>query len=191
MKSEYESIGDFVGAFEDDIERIAICGTSYNDIGGVARVIEQQASELRKEGYDVDIFALEGTREPPDGVSLHALGRFETSPYTEVDKLLTLGSLSALRFVRSAGQVDLIRFDHRSPVPVLDSGARGEVDTRRSVRVLVAPVRVVRRALRWIGARLGPISASSRDEELRGAWCGPYLCCERGIDSVHRGKNRT
>lgn len=123
MKRKYDSISELVGSFEDDVKRIAICGTSYNDVGGVARVIEQQASELHDKGYDVDIFALEGTREPPGGVSLHALGRFETSPYTEVDKLLTLGSSSALRFVRSANQFDLI-IAHRFPFSTLAHAAK-------------------------------------------------------------------
>ncbi|GGI95574.1 galactosyl-transferase RfpB-like protein [Halobellus salinus] len=123
MGADYNSISDFVGSLQDDVRRIAICGTSYNDIGGVARVIEQQASELRDDGYDVEIFALEGTREPPEGVLLHSLGRFETSPYKEVDKLITLASPSALRFIQSANRFDLI-IAHRFPFSTLGHAAK-------------------------------------------------------------------
>ncbi|EMA30475.1 glycosyltransferase family 4 protein [Haloarcula japonica] len=118
-----DSITDFVRTLEDDISRVAICGTSYSDIGGVARVIEQQAIELRNGGYDIDIFTLEGTRKPPEDVSLHALGHFETSPYKEVDKLLTLASPSALNFVRSANRFDLI-ITHRFPFSTLGHMAK-------------------------------------------------------------------
>jgi len=123
MDAEYDSVSDFVRSLAEDIERIAICGTSYNDIGGVARVIEQQASELRDGGFDVEIFALEGTRDPPDGVPLHALGRFETSPYKEVDKLITLASPRALNFIRSASEFDLI-IAHRFPFSTLGHAAK-------------------------------------------------------------------
>lgn len=118
MDSKYESTANFVDALPDDITRVAICGTSYNDIGGVARVIEQQASELQEEGYDVDIFSLEGTRQPPNGVSLHVLGHFESSPYKEVDKLLTLATPNSFNFVHSANDFDLI-IAHRFPFSVL------------------------------------------------------------------------
>ena len=123
MTTTRDSITDFVGSLEDDISRIAICGTSYSDIGGVARVIEQQAVELRDEGYDIEIFTLEGTRKPPEDVSLHALGHFETSPYKEVDKLLTLASPNALNFVRSANRFDLI-IAHRFPFSTLGHAAK-------------------------------------------------------------------
>lgn len=118
-----DSISDFVDSLEDDVSRVAICGTSYSDIGGVARVIEQQAIELRDAGYDVEIYTLEGTREPPEDVTLHSLGHFETSPYKEGDKLLTLASPSALNFVRSAADLDLI-IAHRFPFSTLGHAAK-------------------------------------------------------------------
>ena len=118
MDSKYDSVRDFLDALPHEVNRVAICGTSYSDIGGVSRVIEQQASELRESGYAVDIFTLEGSRDPPDDVSLHVLGRFESSPYKEVDKLLTLLSPNALKFVRSADNFDLI-IVHRFPFSIL------------------------------------------------------------------------
>jgi len=123
MQSEYDSVSDFVSTLPDEIERIAICGTSYNDIGGVARVIEQQASELQNQGHDVEIFSLEGTREPPEDIPLHALGHFESSPYKEGDKLLTLASPSALNFIRLADKFDLI-IAHRFPFSTLGHAAK-------------------------------------------------------------------
>ena len=118
MQTEHDSIREFVSDLPDRVSRIAICGTSYNDVGGVARVVEQQASELTGEGYDVEIFALEGSRDPPENVPLHVLGRFESSPYKEVDKLLTLASPSALRFIRVMADFDLI-IAHRFPFSTL------------------------------------------------------------------------
>lgn len=123
MTIEHNSISDFVETLDDGVSRIAICGTSYSDIGGVARVIEQQATELRDEGYSVEIFTLEGTRDPPEDVPIHVLGRFETSPYKEIDKLLTLASPSTLNFVRSADAFDLI-IAHRFPFSTLGHAAK-------------------------------------------------------------------
>lgn len=128
MTTMRDSISDFVESLEDEVSRIALCGTSYSDIGGVARVIEQQAIELRDEGYEVEIFTLEGTREPPAEVSIHALGHFETSPYKEGDKLLTLASPRALQFVRSADAFDLI-IAHRFPFSTLGHAAKLKHDT--------------------------------------------------------------
>jgi 1,2-diacylglycerol 3-alpha-glucosyltransferase len=118
MYSQYDSVTDFVDSLSTDIETVAICGTSYTDTGGIARVIEQQAIELTEEGYNVEINTLTGNKEPPDDVTLHRIGRFETTPYKELDKLLTPIAPSGLHFLSRMDDVDLV-ITHRFPFSIL------------------------------------------------------------------------
>ncbi|TKX47244.1 glycosyltransferase [Halorubrum sp. SD690R] len=118
MKEQYDSVTDFVEDLPRDINSVAICGTSYTDTGGVARVIEQQATELAGNGFDVEINTLIGDKDPPENVTLHTIGRFETTPYKEVDKLLVPLTPSGWRFVSRMNDVDLI-ISHRFPFSVL------------------------------------------------------------------------
>ena len=118
MNPHYDSIVEFVQAVPKHIDSIAICGTSYTDTGGIARVIEQQAIALSENGYDVEINTLTGDKNAPDGVNLHEIGRFETTPYKELDKLLAPISPSGLRFLSRMDDIDLV-ITHRFPFSVL------------------------------------------------------------------------
>jgi len=70
MNDRYTSIADFIESLPREINSIAICGTSYTDTGGIARVIEQQAIELAEHGFDVEIDTLTGDKAAPDDVTL-------------------------------------------------------------------------------------------------------------------------
>jgi 1,2-diacylglycerol 3-alpha-glucosyltransferase len=118
MNVHYDSVVDFIDDLPDDINSVAICGTSYTDSGGIARVIEQQAIALSDAGFDVEINTLTGNKEPPDDVTLHRIGRFETTPYKELDKLLTPVVPSGLRFLSRMDDVDLV-ITHRFPFSIL------------------------------------------------------------------------
>lgn len=118
MKDQYDSIVDFVEATPETVNSIAICGTSYTTTGGIARVIEQQAIALAGNGFDVEINALTADKDAPEGVTLHELGRFETTPYKELDKLFTPISSSGCHFLSRMGDVDLV-ITHRFPFSVL------------------------------------------------------------------------
>ena len=118
MNDHYDSIVDFVEAVPRSVDSVAICGTSYTDTGGIARVIEQQALALTKEGFDVEINTLTGNKDPPDGVTLHEIGRFETTPYKELDKLLTPITPGGWRFLSRMDDVDLV-ITHRFPFSIL------------------------------------------------------------------------
>ncbi|GAB6860726.1 glycosyltransferase family 4 protein [Haloplanus litoreus] len=120
MHEQYPSVVEFVADVPADVRSIAICGTSYSDTGGVARVIEQQALELTRQGYDVEIHTLTATTEPPDGVTLYEHGRFETTPYKEIDKLLAPFTPSGWRFLSRMREMDLV-VAHRFPFSVLGS----------------------------------------------------------------------
>jgi 1,2-diacylglycerol 3-alpha-glucosyltransferase len=118
MNVHYDSVVDFVNDLSDDISSVAICGTSYTETGGIARVIEQQAIALSDSGFDVEINTLTGNKQPPDDVTLHRIGRFETTPYKELDKLLTPIAPSGLRFLSRMDDVDLV-ITHRFPFSIL------------------------------------------------------------------------
>lgn len=64
MQGKYESIIDFVSDItrsrRKDIKNIAICNTFFTRSGGRSRVIEQQAKDLAREGYNVTVYALFG-----------------------------------------------------------------------------------------------------------------------------------
>jgi len=118
MNDRYTSIADFIESLPREINSIAICGTSYTDTGGIARVIEQQAIELAEHGFDVEIDTLTGDKAAPDDVTLQTIGRFETTPYKELDKLLTPLTPSGWRFLSRMNDVDLV-IAHRFPFSVL------------------------------------------------------------------------
>lgn len=118
MNVHYDSVVDFVDDLSDDINSVAICGTSYTETGGIARVIEQQAIALSDAGFNVEINTLTGNKQPPDDVTLHRIGRFETTPYKELDKLLTPIAPSGLRFLSRMDDVDLV-ITHRFPFSIL------------------------------------------------------------------------
>ncbi|MDB2282665.1 glycosyltransferase family 4 protein [Halorubrum ezzemoulense] len=118
MNNEYTSVVDFIDDLARDINSVAICGTSYTETGGIARVIEQQAIALSDAGFDIEINTLTGNKEPPDDVTLHRIGRFETTPYKELDKLLTPIAPSGLRFFSRMDDVDLV-ITHRFPFSIL------------------------------------------------------------------------
>jgi 1,2-diacylglycerol 3-alpha-glucosyltransferase len=118
MDDHYDSITRFVESLPREVDSIAICGTSYTDTGGIARVIEQQAIELAGNGFDVEIDTLIGDKDPPEDVTLHTIGRFETTPYKEVDKLIVPVTPSGWRFISRLGAVDLV-IAHRFPFSVL------------------------------------------------------------------------
>jgi len=63
MDDHYDSITRFVESLPREVDSIAICGTSYTDTGGIARVIEQQAIELAGNGFDVEIDTLIGDKD--------------------------------------------------------------------------------------------------------------------------------
>ena len=119
MNDEYPSIVDFVESLPAEIESIAICGASYTDIGGVARVIEQQAIELSEHGFSVEINTLSGNKKPPDGVTHYTIGRFESTPYKELDKIIAPVTLSGARFISRMAGIDLV-IAHRFPFSVLN-----------------------------------------------------------------------
>jgi 1,2-diacylglycerol 3-alpha-glucosyltransferase len=118
MNVHYDSVVDFVDDLSDDVNSVAICGTSYTETGGIARVIEQQAIALSDAGFDVEINTLTGNKQPPDDVTLHRIGRFESTPYKELDKLLTPIAPSGLRFLSRMDDVDLV-ITHRFPFSIL------------------------------------------------------------------------
>ncbi|GAA0546185.1 glycosyltransferase family 4 protein [Halorubrum ejinorense] len=118
MNDNYPSIVDFVESLSADINSIAICGASYTDIGGVARVIEQQAIALSEHGFDVEIDTLDGNKEPPDGVTLYKIGRFETTPYKEIDKIISTVTPSGVNFISRMDNIDLV-IAHRFPFSIL------------------------------------------------------------------------
>ena len=118
MNAHYDSVVEFVQAVPRDIDSVAICGTSYTDTGGIARVIEQQAIALTENGYDVEINTLTRDKNAPDGINLHEIGRFETTPYKELDKLLAPVSASGLRFLSRMDDIDLL-ITHRFPFSIL------------------------------------------------------------------------
>lgn len=118
MNSKYSSVAEFVQSIPGDISSIVICGASYTDIGGVSRVIEQQAIELTQQGFTVEINVLNGDKDPPDDVILNNIGRFETTPYKELDKLLTPVTPSGIRFLSRMAEVDLV-ITHRFPFSLL------------------------------------------------------------------------
>lgn len=118
MNDQYSSIADFVESLPREVDSIAICGTSYTDTGGIARVIEQQAIELAENGFDVEIDTLIADKDPPENVTLNAIGRFETTPYKEIDKLLTPVTPSGWKFVSRMSDIDLV-IAHRFPFSVL------------------------------------------------------------------------
>ncbi len=118
MNNRYSTMADFVNALPETIYSVAICATSYTDTGGVARVVEQQAIDLSSEGYDVEIHTLTATKDPPDGVTLYEYGRFETTPYKELDKLLVPVTPPGWRSLSRLGDADLV-IAHRFPFSVL------------------------------------------------------------------------
>lgn len=119
MDDYYDSTINFVNSIPRTVESVAICGTSYTDTGGIARVIEQQAIELTEQGgLDVQIITLACSKSAPNGVTLHELGHFETTPYKEIDKLLFPITASGLRFLAQMDDVDLV-ITHRFPFSVL------------------------------------------------------------------------
>ncbi|SEO83679.1 1,2-diacylglycerol 3-alpha-glucosyltransferase [Halorientalis persicus] len=128
MKKTYPSVVDFVNDLSSEVNSIAICGTSYSDTGGVARVIEQQALALSEQEYDVDIYTLTATTESPPSTELHEIGRFETTPYKELDKLLTPVTPDGWRFFSDLGGTDLV-IAHRFPFSVLSYVASTVHDT--------------------------------------------------------------
>lgn len=118
MNEQYDSTVDFINSLPADINSVAICGTSYTDTGGVARVIEQQAIELSESGYDVEIDTFIENKNAPDGVTLHAIGRFETTPYKEINKLLFPLTPGGWQFLSRMENIDLI-ITHRFPFSIL------------------------------------------------------------------------
>ncbi len=118
MYDHYDSITRFINSLPSEVDSVAICGTSYTDTGGVARVIEQQAIELAENGFDVEINTLVSDKDPPEDVPIHAIGRFETTPYKEIDKLLVPVTPSGWRFISRISDVDLV-IAHRFPFSVL------------------------------------------------------------------------
>lgn len=118
MDKQYPSVTVFVDSIPSHIDSIAVCATSYTDSGGVARVVEQQAVELSDQGYDVEIHTLTATKSPPDGVELYEYGRFETTPYKELDKLLVPATPPGWRSLSRFDDVDLV-IAHRFPFSVL------------------------------------------------------------------------
>ena len=118
MNESYETVTDFVEDLPREVNDVVICGTTYSDTGGVSRVIEQQATDLSDNGYSVRIYALNATTQPPPGVDIDAIGRFETTPYKELDKLLTLVSPRGLKTLRALRSADVV-ITHRFPFSVL------------------------------------------------------------------------
>ena len=118
MDEQYSSVVEFVADLPQEISSVAICATSYTDTGGVARVVEQQAADLSEDGLDVEVDTLVATKDAPEGVAFHELGRFETTPYKELDKLLLPASPSGWRFLSRMKNVDLI-IAHRFPFSIL------------------------------------------------------------------------
>ena len=118
MNDQYDSIVDFAKSLPREVNSIAICGTSYTDTGGIARVIEQQAIELTDQGFDVEIDTLTGDKEVPEDITLHTIGHFETTPYKELDKLITPLTPSGWQFLSRMDDVDLI-VAHRFPFSIL------------------------------------------------------------------------
>lgn len=128
MNDYYPSIVDFVDNLPRDVDSIAICGTSYTDTGGIARVIEQQAIRLTESGFNVEIYTLTGDKSPPNDVVLHRFGRFKTTPYKELDKLLSPITPSGWRFLSRMNNTDLV-ITHRFPFSVLSYLASRIQDT--------------------------------------------------------------
>lgn len=118
MDNQYSSVAEFANSLPREINSIAICGTSYTDTGGISRVIEQQAIDLIDHGFDVEINTLTGDKEPPERADYHRIGRFETTPYKEVDKLITLMTPSGWNFISRMEYIDLI-ITHRFPFSIL------------------------------------------------------------------------
>lgn len=118
MNDHYSSIVEFVESLPRDVESIAICGTSYTEAGGIARVIEQQASDLAESGFDVEINTLTGDKDAPDNVRVHRIGRFETTPYKQLDKLITPITPERWRFLSRMDDIDLV-ITHRFPFSIL------------------------------------------------------------------------
>jgi 1,2-diacylglycerol 3-alpha-glucosyltransferase len=118
VKNQYSTITDFVRELPVEVSTVAICGTSYTDTGGIARVIEQQAMELNDHGYSVEIYTLIAKKDPPDGVSIHQFGRFSTTPYKEFDKLLSPVTPTGWQFLLATRETDLI-VAHRFPFSVM------------------------------------------------------------------------
>jgi len=118
MADQYDSITRFIDSLPGEVDSVAICGTSYTETGGIARVIEQQALELAENGFNVEINTLIADKDPPEDVTLHAIGRFKTTPYKEIDKLLAPVTPSGWRFISRMKDVDLV-IAHRFPFSVL------------------------------------------------------------------------
>lgn len=129
MKGNYSSVVDFVEAVPDSVDSVAICGTSYTDTGGIARVIEQQAIALSDEGFNVEINTLTGDKAPPNDVALYRIGRFETTPHKELDKLVTPILPSGIRFLSRMDDVDLV-IAHRFPFSILSHLASQMLETK-------------------------------------------------------------
>ncbi len=75
-EKSYETVVEFVNNKLSETGNIAICGI-FRGRGGASRVIEQQAIDLMKAGYDVTIFALEADMVPPDDVDIYTINPFQ------------------------------------------------------------------------------------------------------------------
>lgn len=118
MKSHYPSVVSFVEDLPRSINSITICGTSYSDTGGVARVIEQQANDLVKSGFEVEINILTGKKRDPNDAKVHQIGYFETTPYKELNKIITPVTPHGYRSLLRISDSDLV-IAHRFPFSML------------------------------------------------------------------------
>lgn len=120
MEQSYKSIVEFVNDILNSNEKsIAICSWAYNGSAGACRVIEQQARDLKEAGYEVTIFALEATLEPPQEVDLDISGCPSNWYLSRIYRLIyPLNILGVVKYLRKFKKFDLV-VSHRYPMNFL------------------------------------------------------------------------
>lgn len=104
---------------EKDEKRIAICGWAFNGSGGDCRVMEQQARDLVKAGYEVTIFALEADLKPPEGAELIVIGCPQNFYLSRIYRLMfPLNIFKVLEYAKKLGKFNLV-IAHRYPATSL------------------------------------------------------------------------
>lgn len=114
MKEKYTDVQGFMSDIEYPTKSILICGPAFASSSGIAHSMNQQAKQLVENGYEVEILCFNSDMEPPEGVHISQFGWTNRSPYTEVDKVLSLISGRALRILRKMRQSDVV-IAHRFP----------------------------------------------------------------------------
>lgn len=120
MKQSYKSIVEFVNdILNSNKKHIAICSWAFNGSAGDCRVMEQQARDLKEAGYEVTIFALEATLEPPQGVNIDISGCPTNWYLSKIYRLIfPLNIPEVVKYLRKLKKFDLV-ISHRYPMNFL------------------------------------------------------------------------